>query len=105
MQSLSSEHGPLLGYGFGGHHAYHEERVELASGDSILFFTDGLSEARKGPEPPVDMLGVGGLSDIFRGIRRNRSREVLAPLFVAVDGFRRGYPAHDDATALLVHVR
>ncbi len=105
VTSLSSVHGPLLGYGFGGDHAYHEDRVVLASGDSILFFTDGLSEARKGPEAPGDLLGVGGLSEIFQGIRRNRSREVLAPLFLAVDGFRRGYPAHDDSTALLVHVR
>lgn len=105
VRTFSAVHGPLLGYGFGEEHAYHEDRVELAGGDSILFFTDGLSEARKGPDAPVDLLGVGGLSDMFQEICANRSTEKLATLFLAVEGFRRGYPAQDDATALLVHVR
>ncbi len=105
VRSFSAVHGPLLGYGFGGEQAYREERVELLRGDSILFFTDGLSEARRGPKPPADLLGVDRLSDMFQGLCEDRSREMLPPLFRAVDDFRQGYPAHDDATALLVSVR
>ena len=105
VRAVSGVHGPLLGYGFVGDLEYPEGCVDLASGDRILFYTDGLSEARKGPDPSGDMLRSEGLADLFLDICRNRENEILLPLFVAVDGFRRGYPAHDDATALLVQVR
>ncbi len=105
VRAVSGVHGPLLGYGFAGDNGYREDCMDLASGDRMLFYTDGLSDARKGPDPSGDMLGPRGLADLFLDICRNRENEILPTLFLAVDGFRRGYPAHDDATALLVKVR
>ena len=104
VQPFSSVHGPLLGYGFGVGRAYGEERLALAAGDRILFFTDGLSEARKGPKLPDDMLGAAGLVMMLEQLCQGGPSEILPPLFQAVDSFRQGYPAQDDATALLVHV-
>ncbi len=105
VRPASGVHGPLLGYGFVGEQGYAEDCVDLVSGDRILFYTDGLSEARKGPDPSGDMLRPEGLRELFWEICRNREDEILEPLFLAVDGFRRGYPAQDDATALLIQVR
>ncbi len=102
---LGSVRGPLLGYGLGAAHEYDEDRIALHTGDRILFYTDGLSEARKGPDPLTDMLRAEGLEDMFKDICSNRSTGIVESLLLAVEGFRRGYPAQDDVAALLVKVK
>ncbi len=104
-EAVSVTPSPPLGYGLGREVGYEESECALCSGDKILFFTDGLSEARCGPEAQRDLLGEDGLHDMFRDICRNVPRNILGPLFTALDGFRRAYPVDDDATALLIHVQ
>jgi|GEM_PF-2402165 len=104
VQAFDAAHGPLLGYGFGTDFDYVDGGLGLVPGDRVLFYTDGLSEARRGPDARADVLGAAGLVEIFRDLCRNRTPELLNALFAAVDGFRRGYPRQDDATALLVRI-
>lgn len=104
IERLGDVRGPLLGYGFGAEHEYQEGQAELQAGDRILFYTDGLSEARKGPDPTSDMLRTEGLAAMFQETCHSRSTGILEALFLRVDSFRQGYPAQDDATALLVRV-
>ena len=37
----------------------------MAKGDILFFFTDGVSDAARGPDPDGDALGVDGLTRIF----------------------------------------
>lgn len=105
VQAFDAAHGPLLGYGFGADFEYIDGELDLAAGDRMLFYTDGLSEARQGPDVSSDVLGPSGLAEIFRDVCRNCKADLLTPLFTAVDGFRRGYPRQDDVTAMLIQVQ
>jgi sigma-B regulation protein RsbU (phosphoserine phosphatase) len=104
VELLAGIHGPMLGFGLSQESEYGEDTFNLCQGDRLLFFTDGLTEARKGPDPQKDMLGMEGLQGIYQDICRNQAGQVLDTVFLAVDGFRRGYEAKDDATGLLLLV-
>ena len=104
VELLAGIHGPMLGFGLSQESEYGEDTFNLCQGDRLLFFTDGLTEARKGPDPQKDMLGMEGLQGIYQDICRNQAGQVLDTVFLAVDGFRRGYEAKDDATGLLLYV-
>ena len=104
LESISVTPGPPLGYGLGRQLEFTQAELPLQAEDRVLFFTDGLSEARRGPRGDTDLLGEERLRAMFADVCRNVGRGVLGPLLTAVDGFRRGYPVQDDATALLIHV-
>jgi hypothetical protein len=73
-------------------------------GDSCSY-TDGLSEAARGPDPERDMLGAGPLADIFQDVCIRGAGTIAQSVFARVDQFRSGWPPADDATALIVTVR
>ena len=62
-----------LGYPFEGI-AFHSETMSVMHGDTFLFYTDGLSEAVRGPDPERDTLGVDRLSVNLRRPVRVRTR-------------------------------
>ncbi|HHO68136.1 MAG TPA: cyclic nucleotide-binding domain-containing protein [Gammaproteobacteria bacterium] len=103
VASFGKTHGPLLGYGFGEDYDYGETCIPLRTADRLMLFTDGLSEARKGPARD-DMLTVPGLARLLGKVCANCKEGALEHLFLAIDGFRLGYDAGDDATAMLVTV-
>ena len=93
-----------LGYPFEGI-AFHSETVSVTQGDTFLFYTDGLSEAVRGPDPELDTLGVERLSVLFADLCAARSSGIADGVFRGVEEFRSSWPAEDDATALIVRVR
>ncbi len=77
---LTADFGWTLGYPFGGV-PFHSENLALLSGDVLLFYTDGLSDAARGPDPERDSLGVDGLGTILADVcadwcERHRRRSV-----------------------------
>jgi len=81
--------------------AYAAERRALAPGDTVLLFTDGVSEAGEGTR--AGEFGLDRVEQILGGLRP----EVDPALAVAtaVDKHLRGRPAGDDITLLCARVR
>ncbi len=104
VDELGTGRGPLLGYGFGHASGYEDETVELQAGDRILLFTDGLSEASRGPAARRELLGEEGLRTALLDLCTTRPEQILQPLFAAVERYRDGHERRDDATAMLLYV-
>ncbi len=78
---------------------YEEKAVTLSSGDTLLLYTDGLSEA--GPSRR-DLLGTGGLTRLFGALPAGPEVQTQAEALVAeVAAFSEGV-FHDDVAVLLL---
>lgn len=77
---------------------FEEATVELAPGDFLLVFSDGVSEAMSaaGEEYGDDRL-IAGLADMRTGDAESR----LARVFADVERFTAGAAQHDDVTAMI----
>ena len=84
---------------------FSREVVPFVPGDTLLFYTDGLSEAVCGPDPDTDTLGVERLAAMFAEVCATPRTAIADALLARVDGFCGGWPAHDDRTALVVGLR
>jgi serine phosphatase RsbU (regulator of sigma subunit) len=93
-----------LGYPFEGV-SFHGATRPIAHGDTFLFFTDGLSDARPAPGPDGDVLGSDRLTSIFADLCAAGASGIADGIFREVKRFRGSWPAEDDATALVVRVR
>jgi sigma-B regulation protein RsbU (phosphoserine phosphatase) len=101
--TLGSQVGWTLGYPFGD--SFQSESIPLAKGDILFFFTDGVSDAARGPDADNDALGVDGLARLFSETCAADTARVAERLWTGVNRFRAGWPAGDDATALIVSLR
>jgi sigma-B regulation protein RsbU (phosphoserine phosphatase) len=82
---------------------YQEAWVDLAPDDLVIFYTDGITEARN---RDGEMFGVERLVEVLR--RRSRdepARRTCGRLLEAVRGFCGGVHAEDDLTAIVLRVR
>lgn len=84
---------------------FHCETVDVSPGDRFLIFTDGLSDAARGPDADVDSLGVEGVLRIFADVCAAGNGPITAALFDQIDTYRGAWPADDDATALVIAIR
>jgi sigma-B regulation protein RsbU (phosphoserine phosphatase) len=71
--------------------------TSLASGDTVLLYTDGLTEARTGARPG-ELFGGDGLRDFVRRLGPSSPQRLVAEVEVLLDRFGG---ALDDDTALL----
>jgi sigma-B regulation protein RsbU (phosphoserine phosphatase) len=101
---LTSQAGWTLGYPFADGD-FQSESLAIQKGDVLFFFTDGVSDATCGPDPDNDALGTDGLTKIFGDVCAADTARIADRVCAAVDRFRAGRPAEDDATALVVTVR
>ncbi|WP_141583246.1 SpoIIE family protein phosphatase [Actinomadura sp. WMMA1423] len=72
--------------------------VELRSGDAVLFFTDGVTEARRDQE---ELLGEERLADLLSGVRTLRAAEITGRIVNAVLDFQQCVPRDDTALVAL----
>lgn len=82
--------------------AYEEGELKLAPGDRILFYTDGITEARG---PDRNLYGTERLSTLLNGSREVNAAECVDILFKDVLSFMEGAPQSDDITILAVTFR
>jgi serine phosphatase RsbU (regulator of sigma subunit) len=73
-----------------------DTHIELAPGDSVVLYTDGVTEARRGNE----LFGEGRLVDVLRSLAGRTAEEMASGLDEAVAEFRRS--ASDDTAILVV---
>ena len=81
---------------------YTQTAVRFAAGDSIVLYTDGISEARNSRG---EQLGQDGLLEIASGLPNGSPSATGEALLTAVEGFRGAVPAADDATVVVLQCK
>ena len=81
---------------------YEVETVQLEPGDTIVVFSDGVSEARNHAD---EELGRERLVTALASVRSISSDATLEKLLAAVRDFTAGAPQADDVTALVLRYR
>lgn len=95
MPSTGLPVGMLAGRG------YREERVQLAAGDVLFFYTDGCVEVENDRD---EMLGIEELESLLVGADAGGTEDVLVRVESAVHSFRGVRDLFDDATMMAVKV-
>jgi serine phosphatase RsbU (regulator of sigma subunit) len=79
---------------------YETLTLRLLAGDSVLFCTDGISDAFSRKE---EQFGIERLQEICDAQRFASPSELLGRVFAAVENFSRGREQQDDMAAALFH--
>lgn len=79
--------------------AYEQERLDLVPGDVLVFYTDGVTDARNGDQ---EMFGEERLLDLVQRERGRSAGEIRQAVLTAVNAFVHGAPQFDDITLLVV---
>ena len=96
----SSELLPLTGgiaLGVAADFEYRQNTVTLAPGDTLVLYTDGVTEAMNGTQ---EEFGVERLREVFAAAPPGDSRETSQAVFNAVHAFAGDTPQSDDVTCL-----
>jgi phosphoserine phosphatase RsbU/P len=79
---------------------YEESMLRLYPGDQIVFYTDGITEAKN---PAGQMFGTDRLDDLLKRCSHTASG-LLDAVLGAVDQFTAGRPADDDRTLIVAKI-
>jgi len=80
---------------------YEIATLQMQPGDSVLFCTDGLTDAFDGKG---EQFGIDRLQEICGAQRGAPPVQLLGKVFTEVEGFARGRTQHDDMAAALFHL-
>ena len=76
-----------------------EQEIKFTSGDTFVFYTDGISEAMN---PYKKEFGEQRLVDLIARLNLQTSLQIQQSIIEAVNKFVRGAPQHDDITMVTV---
>ena len=79
---------------------YQENHVTLSPGDTVVFYTDGVTEAMNGKD---EQFGLEPVREMFAGAPPKDCREATLAIFEAVHAFAKDTPQSDDITCLVLH--
>ena len=79
---------------------FNHDTVNLAPGDTLFMYTDGVTEAM---DMQAEEFGMERLSDIFAGSPPTDAKEITMSVFGAVHDFAGETPQSDDITCLTLH--
>jgi sigma-B regulation protein RsbU (phosphoserine phosphatase) len=80
---------------------YEQAEVQLAPGDLLLLYTDGMSEAEN---PAEEEWGEDALIAAARSCFALPSMQMITRMLALADAFAAGAPQHDDMTLVVVRV-
>lgn len=80
---------------------YEQGDIQLESGDMLVGFTDGISEAMN---PMEEEWGEDSLLDELKTLSGMPSEEILWKIVASADKFADGAKQHDDMTMIIVRV-
>ena len=100
MQEVLERHGPVLAIDEG--RTYGQSSVDLAPGDVLLVFTDGVTEAMNTVEK---LYSDERLLDTVRGITEINADSVLTTVRDSVDEFAQGAEQADDITMITLQYK
>jgi serine phosphatase RsbU (regulator of sigma subunit) len=78
-----------------------EDEVDLQHGDTVAFYTDGLTEAR---DPAGELFGLERLETALQDCHQSRVDETLDAMWSDIASFRGATAPTDDATLLLARL-
>jgi len=78
------------------------ESVQLEPGDTLILFSDGVTEAE---DPEENQFGVPRLCELLTGQQDTPLDDLKQMILDAVDGFCRGAAQLDDITVLVARYR
>ena len=81
---------------------YGQKTVTLSPGDTVVLYTDGVTEAMNAEE---EEFGLDPLMERFSASPPNDPEETTATVFDAVNVFAGETPQSDDITCLVLHCR
>jgi sigma-B regulation protein RsbU (phosphoserine phosphatase) len=81
---------------------YTEGTVDLRTGDIILLYTDGVTEAINNQN---EMFDLQRLNDVVLQYRDRPAKEIIDAVISAVNSFSQGQPQYDDITLMVVKVQ
>lgn len=79
---------------------YEDKIQQLQTGDQIIFYTDGITEAHN---PQGQMFGTGRLDLVLENCTL-QARALLDTLMQSVEEFAAGHPADDDRTIIVARI-
>ena len=79
--------------------AFEEDTLQLASGDTLVMFTDGVTEAWN---PQKMEFGTERLNAILGGLVDKGSRQIVDTIKTAITDFAEGAEQSDDITMLVI---
>ena len=79
-----------------------EEKVYLNTGDMLLLYSDGVSEAMA---PGNKMFEVDGLKSVIRESAQQSSKEIIRNINLRLSDFMKGGELSDDATMMAIKVK
>ena len=100
VSTLQHIHGPVVGAMDG--MAYGENKVNLARGDQLLIFTDGITEAM---DLSDQLYGEQRVIDLFESEAEGSPEAVVATTLASVEDFAGEAEQADDITILVVEYR
>lgn len=77
---------------------YEASRVTLEKGDTLVMFSDGVTEA---PNPNDEEYGEERLANLVAELSGKTSREIVAAIHTSVAEFTQGAPPADDITVVV----
>ncbi|HUA87728.1 MAG TPA: SpoIIE family protein phosphatase [Bryobacteraceae bacterium] len=77
---------------------YQETATQMNSGDVLVMFSDGVTEA---PDPKDEDFGEDRLASLVASLRDRPSSEIVEAIEAAVNEWTQGAPAADDITVLV----
>jgi sigma-B regulation protein RsbU (phosphoserine phosphatase) len=77
---------------------YQESRAELQSGDVLVMFSDGVTEAA---DPRGEEFGEQRLAELIGSLRERPAAEIVEAVHAAVATYTEGAPAADDITVVV----
>jgi serine phosphatase RsbU (regulator of sigma subunit) len=80
---------------------YQETQIQLAPGDKLVFYTDGIVEAMNRNS---EMFGFERLQDIIQSSRLSTADGLLKEIVEGVNAFAEGAPQHDYITVIVLNV-
>jgi serine phosphatase RsbU (regulator of sigma subunit)/CRP-like cAMP-binding protein len=80
---------------------YEETRLQLVSGDKVVFYTDGIVEAMNEKQ---EMFGFDRLVEVVQGARSMSAESLLKEIMHRVNAFVGAAAQHDDLTVIVVSV-
>ncbi|MDA3916792.1 MAG: SpoIIE family protein phosphatase [Deltaproteobacteria bacterium] len=81
---------------------YQETHIQMAAGDRIVLYTDGIVEAMNEQE---EMFGFERLLEVFKGTESMTAESLLQKIISRVDEFAGKAAQHDDLTIIVVGVK
>jgi sigma-B regulation protein RsbU (phosphoserine phosphatase) len=79
--------------------SYSDSKAKLESGDILILFSDGVTEAS---DPSGDEFGEARLAELVTRLRERSAAEIVEAINSAVAAFTEGAPAADDITVVAV---